>query len=98
LSFIRISINLMFFFICFFRRTALALQLVQQEVQAQAPPHRARPLAHGRKAVRLPKVLQEVLTLRLLQPAHQPQVRQLQAALGSLPTFEQRRQGRRGPR
>lgn len=51
---------------------------VPEGVQAQAPPDGAQPTTHRREAVPVLQVSQEILALRLLQSAYEPQVRYLQ--------------------
>lgn len=52
---------------------------VPEGVQAQAPPDGAQAATHGREALPVLQVPEEVLPLRLLQPAHEPPLRHLQA-------------------
>ena len=75
----------------FYRWASLAVQFVHQEVQAQASSDRTRPTPHRRKALRVLQVLQTVLAFRLLQPAHQPPLRVVQAAHWELTEHRRRR-------
>lgn len=54
------------------------MRRVSEGIQAQAPPDRAQAAPHRREAVPMQQVLQEVLALGLLQPAHEPSFRHLQ--------------------
>lgn len=62
-----------------FRTATVQVPGVSEGVQAQTPPNRTQAAAHGRETLPVLQVLQEVLALRLLQPAHEPQVRDMQA-------------------
>lgn len=81
LSFMFRSLNIDLIIIISFtcRSTAIQVRGVPEGVQAQAPPDGAPAPAHRRETVPVLQVPQEVLPLRLLQPAHEPQVRHLQA-------------------
>ncbi len=64
------------------RPKASQVHRLRQGVQAQAPPYGAQAAALRGEALPVPKVPEAVLPLRLLQPAHQPQVLLLQALQG----------------
>lgn len=66
-------------YLCNYRSTSVQVLGMSKGIQTQAPPDRAQAAAHRRKALPVLQVPQEVLALRLLQPAHEPQVRYLQA-------------------
>lgn len=55
---------------------------MSESVQAQTPPDGTQAAAHGREALPVLQVPEEVLALWLLQPAHEPQICDLQAIPG----------------